>query len=414
MKVLVIGSGGREHTLCWKLKQSEKVDKIYCAPGNPGISEIAENIPYKVDDIENLVNFAIENKIDLTIVGPEDPLSKGISDEFIKNNLKVFGPQQKPAQIESSKKFAKEIMIAAGVPTAFYESFDNLEDLENYINEKGAPIVLKADGLAAGKGVFVCLTKEEAIDGARILFNEFSSEKVLAEQYLEGKEASVFIASDGKKIVPLGSAHDYKRIFDNDEGANTGGMGTVSPTPNITKEQEEWIIENVSKPVIEELNKQGMPFCGFLYAGLMISPEGKIDVIEFNCRFGDPEAQSVLRRLDTDLFDILYSLSGGDLNLPEIKWKDDSCVCLVLASKGYPQTSSKDDLITGLDHTNNEEVVVFHAGTKENNGKIFTNGGRVLNITAMASNQKEAREKAYKALESIDFDGKQYRTDIAL
>jgi phosphoribosylamine---glycine ligase len=417
MKVLVIGSGGREHTICWKLKQSEQVTEIYAAPGSPGIAEIGENTGIKVDDLDGLVKFAKEKSVDLTIVGPEYPLSLGVVDAFQKEGLRIFGPTRKAAQLESSKKFAKEIMVAAGVPTAAYETFSDKESALSYLKTRTAPIVLKADGLAAGKGVFVCHEIKDAELAVQELFDQFKSSLIVIEDYLVGPEASYIVAVSGNCIVPFAASHDYKRIRDNDEGPNTGGMGTVSPTPHLTAAQEDWVLSNIIGPVVEEMEKQKMEFSGFLYAGLVIAPDGDIKVLEFNVRMGDPECQVILRRMKSDLFSLLYELSDsdGEKNVQKQEWSDDSAVCVVLASSGYPENPLKGDEIKGIEEANTlDGVVVFHAGTGVKDGKLVTAGGRVLNVTATGSNLSEARANTYQAAEKISWKGVQFRKDIGL
>jgi phosphoribosylamine---glycine ligase len=416
MKVLVIGSGAREHAISWKVAQSSKLTKLFVAPGNPGMSQCASLINIAVDNIQGLLDFAVSEKIDLTIVGPELPLSLGIVDKFRTAGLKIFGPTQKAAQLESSKKFAKEVMIAAGVPTAKHESFTDPLKCKDYILKHGAPIVLKADGLASGKGVFVCLTEKDALDGLNSLVQELKAKTIVVEDFLTGKEVSYIIATNGKTIVPLASSHDYKRIYDNDEGPNTGGMGSVSPTPNLPANGEDIIIKKVIEPTLKQMEKMGTPFSGFLYAGLMISPSGELSVLEFNTRLGDPETQVIMRRMESDLLSILFDLAEPNSNIKvHLESSKKSAVCVVQASYGYPATSRNGDEILGLDEVEGvNDIVVFHAGTIINDqGKLVTNGGRVLSVTAVADSQEAARIKAYTACEKIRFVGQQYRSDIA-
>ena len=413
MKVLVIGSGGREHTICWKLNQSDKVTKLYAAPGNPGISEIAECVSIKVDEIEELVAYAKDNNIEFTVVGPELPLALGIVDRFKEEGLSIFGPTKAAANLEGSKSFAKEIMVAAGVPTADYQEFTELEPLIKFIESKDGKIVLKADGLAAGKGVFVCEDLEYAKNSAKELYNDFNASKVVAEELLDGVEASYIVATDGKRVVPFAASHDYKRIFDNQEGPNTGGMGTVSPTPNLSEEQEKWALENVINPVVREMENRGIPFSGFLYAGLMISKSGDIKVLEFNARLGDPETQVILRRMEGDLFELLYCLAEGKEELPKQTFNRNSAVCVVLASEGYPESPVKGDEIVGIGEANvNETAEVFHAGTALKEGQLVTAGGRVLNVTCFGKDLDEAIKNTYEAVSKIRFRGMQHRNDI--
>lgn len=412
MKILIVGSGGREHAIVWKIAQSPLAKTIYCAPGNPGTAEFAENTDISDSDIEKLAEFAKAEKVDLTIVGPEVPLSLGIVDRFQEEDLKIFGPNQELAQIESSKAYAKKVMQAAGVPTAAYEEFNNLADLSEYIKNNPGPIVLKADGLAAGKGVFVCQESSEAEDAARKLFQDFDADIVIAEELLSGVEASFIVATDGKRIVPLATSHDYKRIGDQDQGLNTGGMGTVSPTPRLADFSTEQIVDEIIKPVVNELNKSGQKYCGFLYAGLMISESGELNVLEFNARLGDPETQVIMRRLDGDFLEIISALCK-ESSLPEIKWTNDTALCVVKASAGYPQSSSSGDIISGISQANQkEDIAVFHAGTKLKDNHIVTAGGRVLNITGLGKDLDDAISKTYAACELISFEGEQMRTDI--
>lgn len=415
MNVLVIGSGGREHAICWKISQSKKLKKLFCAPGNPGIAGLAENVNLKVDDINGLIAFAKSEKIDLTIVGPEYPLSLGIVDAFKKEKLRIFGPSKAAAQIEASKHFAKQIMLASNVKTAASEVFSDLESAKNYLAKHELPVVLKADGLAAGKGVFICHKATEIEEALNCLFTEMKVEKLLVESFLEGKEVSFIVATDGKQIVPLAAAHDYKRIFDNDQGLNTGGMGNVSPTPNLPDNSEVKIIDTIMRPVIDTMAKQGVPFQGFLYAGLMISPKGEINILEFNARLGDPETQVIMRRMDADFLAVLDALcSDGQTKLPEVSWKKQSAVCVVLASGGYPLSNQNDEEIFGIDLASQlPEVVIFHAGTKLQDDKLVTNGGRVLNVTALGDTQEIARSRVYQAADMIQFKGRQIRRDIA-
>lgn len=416
MNVLVIGSGGREHALVWKISQSSKVKKIFCAPGNPGTARLAQNISIKVDDIAGLIDFARKNSVDLTVVGPEYPLSLGLVDLFEEAGLRVFGPRREAAKLESSKSFAKEIMRASGVRTAECEVFDDFDKARDYIRKKSAALVLKADGLAAGKGVFVCADTDQACSALEILGSEMKSGRLIIEECLTGKEASFIVATDGVRIVPLAASNDYKRIFDNDQGPNTGGMGTVSPTSNLPGISEDDLVDQVIRPVLKEMEKRGVPFRGFLYAGLMITPRNEIYVLEFNTRLGDPETQVILRRLESDLLAILDSLSSGpQRDLPEVAWSSEHAVCLVQASHGYPSQTRSGDVISGIELAEQRpDVVVFHAGTALNSDKqLVTSGGRVLNITATGATREAARQKAYNAADLIQFAGRQMRRDIA-
>jgi len=413
MKVLVIGSGGREHTIVWKIAQSKKVDKIYCAPGNGGIKELAELVNIKADDVDGLLNFAKENKIDLTVVGPEVSLVKGIVDIFQQKGLKIFGPTKELSMLEGSKVFAKEAMTKFGLPTADFKVFDDPKDAKKYLNEKGAPIVVKADGLAAGKGVIVAKTVEEAETAIEDIMVKkiFGSagDRLILEDCLEGEEASILVFSDGKNIAPLVSAQDHKRIFDNDEGPNTGGMGAYSPAPVVSGEIFNDIIDKVFRPMITGLAKQGKYYKGVLYGGLMMTKHGPM-VLEFNVRFGDPETQAILPRLKSDLVDVAIACTEGSLDKINLEWDERSCLCIVAASKGYPGSYEKHKKISGLEDV--KDGMVFHAGTVSENGNIFTNGGRVLGVAGLGSDIKSAKLKAYEAAGKIKFDGIYYRKDI--
>lgn len=413
MKVLIVGQGGREHAIAWKLKQSKSVTEIFCAPGNPGTMNIATNIDLKVEQIDELVSFAKENKIDLTVIGPEYPLSLGITDAFRNNDLLVFGPSKSASELESSKAFAKQIMKKASVPTAEYAECVGKEDCLKTLKDFSIPVVLKADGLAAGKGVFVCMTQVEVDEAVTSLFSVNPEQKVVVEDYLNGVEASFICACSENSIVPMASSHDFKRIYEKDLGPNTGGMGAVSPTVNLTKDQEEFAIEHVIKPVLKQMKAEGKPFSGFIYAGLMITEGGTIDVLEFNVRLGDPETQSILMRLDSDFFEILYKLAKNE-DVPTPIWSKDAAVCVVMASENYPDTPKTGDVISGLEHISNiKNAMVFHARTKLEDGKIVTAGGRVLNVVGRGSDVEEARKKAYQAVDMIQFRGAQVRRDIA-
>ncbi|PIN85447.1 MAG: phosphoribosylamine--glycine ligase [Candidatus Diapherotrites archaeon CG11_big_fil_rev_8_21_14_0_20_37_9] len=414
LRVLVIGSGGREHTLAWKLSQSSKVDKIFCAPGNAGTALIGKNVPIGVEDIAALADFAEKEKIDLTIVGPEGPLVAGIVDLFNKKNLRVFGPSEKAAMIEGSKAFAKEIMVSAGVPTARYVVVTSMADAEKKLVgfEKAA---VKADGLAAGKGVILCHSKKEIMDTVASMledkiFGEAGS-RIVVEELLEGEETSVLAFCDGANVKLMVSSQDHKRIFDDDKGPNTGGMGAYSPAP-VVNGLEKRILDEVMQPVVDEMKKRGIPYKGILYAGLMISGD-KINVIEFNARFGDPETQAVLPRMESDLVDAIDACIDGTLDRIELKWKKDSACCVVIAAAGYPGNYSKGKEITGLNNAVAfDNVLVFHAGTLLKDGKIVTSGGRVLGVTGIGATIKEAIDNAYTGVSQIDFDGAQHRTDI--
>ncbi len=417
MKVLVVGSGGREHALVWKIAQSKLVKKIFSAPGNGGIAELAETVDIKAEDIEALLKFAKDKRIDLTVVGPEAPLVNGIMDRFSERKLKIFGPTKELAQLEGSKVFAKEMMKRFGVPTADFRVFENPEEAKKYLRQKGVPIVVKADGLAAGKGVIVVRTQDEATDAIeRIMVKrEFgdSGDRVIMEECLEGDEASILVFSDGKTIIPLDSSQDHKRIFDGDKGSNTGGMGAYSPAPIITEKIFKEIIKKIFRPLVNGLAKEGLFYKGVLYGGLMITKEGP-KVLEFNVRFGDPETQAIIPRMKTDLIEIMEACVEQRLHRIKIDWDKSSCLCVVIASKGYPDKYEKGKTITGLDEVKKlKDVVVFHAGTVLQSPGIFiTNGGRVLGVTALGSDIKNAKARAYEAVKKIDFDGKYFRGDI--
>jgi phosphoribosylamine--glycine ligase len=417
MKVLVIGSGGREHAIVWKLSQSRSVDKIYCCPGNAGISGLAECINVKQDDFRALLDLVKYEWIDLTIVGPEDPLSKGIVDLFEKEGRKILGPTKAAAQLESSKVFSKDLMKSYGIPTAEYRVFTSYLHAEEYIKFKGTPIVIKADGLAAGKGVFIAETMDEAMGALKVIMKDkaFGSagDKVIVEDCLKGEEASYMVFTDGKSIVPMVSSQDHKRIFDGDKGPNTGGMGAYSPAPVMTEELEKVVIEKIMKPTIRALKSEGINYKGILYAGLMID-KGVPQVLEFNCRLGDPETQPVLSRLKTDLMDIAIAVTEERLSEISIDWNNDPAVCVVLSSAGYPGKYRKGDVITGIEEANAVEgVQVFHAGTAFKGDQIVTAGGRVLGVTAVGMDIAAAKARAYDAARKIHFEGMQYRRDIA-
>jgi phosphoribosylamine--glycine ligase len=416
MKVLVVGGGGREHALVWKIAKSPKVSKVYCAPGNAGISEQATIVPIKANDLNSLLEFALKEKIDLTVVGPEDPLTQGIVDLFESKGLFIFGANKKAAEIERSKAFAKEMMKKYHIPTAFYEIFDNPKEAVKYIREQGAPIVVKADGLAAGKGVIICKTVEEAIQSVeKIMVEKIFGEagnQVVIEEYLVGEEASYIAFTDGKAILPMASSQDHKPIFDGDQGPNTGGMGAYSPAPVVTEEVHERIIEKILRPIIYGMEEEGRTYKGVLYAGLMIH-EGHPKVLEFNARFGDPETQPVLMRMRGDIVPILEACMKGTLSQHQIEWDNRASVCVVMASKGYPGDYEKGKVIRGLkDASKMERAFVFHAGTTLKGDQVITNGGRVLGVTGLGEDIPRAIERTYQAVKKITWDGVHYRTDI--
>jgi phosphoribosylamine--glycine ligase len=416
MKVLVVGGGGREHALVWKIAQSPRVSKIYCAPGNAGIAEQATIVPIKANDLNGLLSFGLKEGIDLTVVGPEEPLTKGIVDLFESKNLMIFGASQKAAEIEGSKAFAKEMMKKYRIPTASYEIFEDQKEAVRYLRKQGAPVVVKADGLAAGKGVLICKTVEEAVRSVeKIMVEKIFGEagrRVVIEEYLVGEEASYIAFTDGKAILPLASSQDHKAIFDGDEGPNTGGMGAYSPAPVVTDQVHERIIEKILRPIIQGLGEEGRPYKGVLYAGLMIC-DGHPKALEFNARFGDPETQPVLMRMKGDMVPILEACIKGNLSQYRIEWNPQAAVCVVMASEGYPGDYEKGRPIEGLEEVKTmEDVFVFHAGTAVKNGRTVTNGGRVLGVTGLGEDIPRSIEKTYKAVKKIYWEGVHYRTDI--
>lgn len=419
MRILLIGGGGREHALAWKLAQSDKVEKIFAAPGNPGIAMLKKCscIDLKLDDLEKVADYAEEESIDLTVVGPEATLVAGIADVFKRRGLPVFGPSKAAAQLEGSKAFSKELMAKYNIPTAFFKICEDMETAKAYVKEKGAPIVVKADGLAAGKGVVVAMTEEEALEAIEEMMGDHkfgnAGARVVLEEYMEGEEASLLAFTDGKTVVPMLAAQDHKRIFDNDQGPNTGGMGTYAPAPVMTDILRLKATERILKPVVAAMAKEGTPYQGCLYAGLMIKDD-VIKVVEFNCRFGDPETQVVLPLLESDLVEIMLACATGTLDQADVAWSDKAAVCVVMASGGYPESYETGKVITGLAEADAQEnTVVFHAGTKNAAGSIVTAGGRVLGVTAVDDNIRAARDRAYAAVENIKFDGAFYRKDIA-
>jgi phosphoribosylamine--glycine ligase len=416
MKILVIGGGGREHALAWKIAQSPLVTKLYCAPGNPGTATLAENLPIAVDQLDKLLAFAYENKIDLTVVGPEQPLSLGIVDLFESHGLKVFGPSQKAAFIEGSKAFSKDLMQKYNVPTAAYGVFSDQAEAEAFINRTGAPIVVKADGLAAGKGVIIARTCEEAVIAVRDMLsgNAFGSagSRVVIEEFLTGEEASFLVITDGKRIIPLASAQDHKAVFDGDLGPNTGGMGAYSPAPVVTPDIHEKAMQQVIRPTVDGMAAEGRPYRGVLYAGLMIK-DGQVKTLEFNARFGDPECQPLLMRMKSDIVPVLMAVANGDLEGIDIEWHDKASVCVVMAAEGYPGEYRKGEVISGLEAAAAiDEVHVFHAGTAQRDGSCVTSGGRVLGVTALGDSVQDSINLAYRAVECINWQGVQFRRDI--
>tara|TARA_Y100000310_G_scaffold308996_1_gene352653 strand:+ start:10078 stop:11346 length:1269 start_codon:yes stop_codon:yes gene_type:complete len=414
MNILIIGAGGREHTIAWKIKQSNKTDKIFAIPGNAGISKLAECFNIDIMDNNALIEFAKEHDIGLTIVGPEIPLVNGIVDEFEKNSLRILGPNKEAAQIEGSKVFSKILMQKYNVPTGKAEIFDNPEEAIEFVKNNDWARVIKADGPAAGKGVIICDTEEEAIDAINkiLVDKEFGDvgNQILVEEKLAGEEASFIVFTDGNAIKPMVTSQDHKRVFDDDKGLNTGGMGAYSPAPVITEELSKEVINTVIKPTIDGMKAEGISFKGFLYAGLMITENG-IKVLEFNARLGDPETQVILPRLKTDLVEVANAVVDGNLGSLELEWDNRPAVSVVLASGGYPEHYEKGKVITGLDEAE-KLAIVFHAGTRLEGSDILTNGGRVLNVTALGDSIKDAIDKSYEAVEKIKFDGAHYRKDI--
>ena len=418
MKVLIVGSGGREHAIAWKVAQSKKVDKIYCAPGNAGISEVAECVPIGAMEFDKLVAFAKEKEIDLTVIGMDDPLVGGIVDVFEKEGLRVFGPRKNAAILEGSKAFSKDLMNKYHIPTAAYETFTDPEKALEYLETAKMPIVLKADGLALGKGVLICQTLEEAKEGVKTLMmdKKFGSagDEIVIEEFMTGREVSVLSFVDGNIVKIMSSAQDHKRAKDGDQGLNTGGMGNFSPSPFYTEEVDEFCKKYIYQPTVDAMKAEGRPFKGVIFFGLMLTPEGP-KVLEYNARFGDPEAQVVLPRLENDIVDVFEACIDGTLDKVDLKFDNDrATVCVILASDGYPVEYKKGFPIEGLEKfKGKDDYYVFHSGTKFNDkGQIVTNGGRVLGVTATGKDLKEARKKAYEATEWVSFENKYMRHDI--
>ncbi len=416
MKILVVGGGGREHALVWKIVQSPLVETVYCAPGNPGIAELAECVHIAADDIDALFDFAKAEQVDLTVVGPEVPLTLGIVDRFQAGGLEIFGPSQAAARIEGSKSFSKDLMAKYGIPTAAYRSFSERDAAVDYICAQGAPIVVKANGLAAGKGVVVATTVEQAVAAVddimiQAIFGEAGS-SVVIEEFMAGEEASFFAFTDGRNILPLASSQDHKPAFDNDAGPNTGGMGAYSPAPVVTDSLAAKIVETIVRPTIDGMAEEGSPYVGILYVGLMIA-DGKPRVVEFNARFGDPEAQPLLVRMKSDVVPVLQACARGDLSGASLEWHDKAAVCVVMASGGYPAAYETGFEIFGLDDAGGmQDVVVFHAGTRFDEGKVVNSGGRVLGVTGLGATVAEAIARAYQGVAKIHWQGAHFRTDI--
>ena len=415
MKILVIGNGGREHALAWKIAQNKEVSRVYVAPGNAGTALDPDMVNVPISNIQDLLDFALKEQIHLTVVGPEAPLSQGVVDVFRANNLKIFGPTKLAAQLEGSKDFAKAFMVRHNIPTAAYATFTDVQKAHDYVDAQGAPIVIKADGLAAGKGVVVAMTNIEAhaaID-AMLADNKLGSagSRVVIEEFLTGEEASFIVMVDGKNILALATSQDHKRLLDNDQGPNTGGMGAYSPAPVVTPEIHAKVMREIIRPTVEGMAKDGIPYTGFLYAGLMISPDGGLKTLEFNCRMGDPETQPIMLRLKSDFVALAEHAINGTLDTAEVEWDRRTALGVVMASHNYPETPRLNDEITGLPKLV-EDGHVFHAGTQLVDGKVLTNGGRVLCVTALGETVKFAQQQAYKIADTIKFDGAQYRSDI--
>lgn len=416
MKVLIVGSGGREHTLAWKITQSPLVSRVFCAPGNAGTSFSCENVPIESEDIEKLAEFAKDNKIDLTIVGPEQPLVLGIVDCFQEKGMRIFGPSKKAAELEGSKSFAKEIMKKYGIPTAAFHSFADPKKAMDELENRKYPLVIKADGLAAGKGVIICQEKKEALEAIKQIMEEkaygSAGNSIVIEGFLKGEEVSYLAFVDGENILPLASSQDHKAIFDGDKGPNTGGMGAYSPAPIMDQKLMDRVTEEIAKPVVNGMKLEGRPYKGILYAGLMID-EGNPKVLEFNCRLGDPETQPVLFRMKSDIIPVFQAAIDGKLGTQNIEWLDKPAVCVVMASKGYPGSYEKGLPIAGLDDKGDVEGgTVFHAGVAFKEDELVTNGGRVLGVTATGFDIKNAIDNVYRAVSKIHWDGVYYRKDI--
>ena len=417
MKVLVIGGGGREHAICWKLSKSPKVDELYCAPGNAGIAEVAKCVDIGVMDFEKIADFAKKEAFDLVVVGPDDPLAGGIVDVLEEKGLRVFGPRKNAAILEGSKAFSKDLMKKYGIPTAAYETFDTPEAALKYLETASVPIVLKADGLALGKGVLICNTREEAKEGVKTLMLDkqfgHAGDRIVVEQFMTGREVSVLSFVDGKTIKIMTSAQDHKRAKDGDQGLNTGGMGTFSPSPFYTKEVDEFCRKYIYQATVDAMKSEGREFKGIIFFGLMLTADGP-KVLEYNARFGDPETQVVLPRMENDIVDVFEACVDGTLGQIDLQFEDNAAVCVVLASAGYPEHYEKGKKITGLENFKDKDgYYVFHAGSKfDAEGNILTNGGRVLGVTATGKDLKEARANAYKATEWIHFENKYMRHDI--
>ncbi len=418
MKILVVGSGGREHAILWKLKQSQRVTKLYCAPGNGGISEIAECVPLSVNDIEGMVAFAKEQKMDMVVVAPDDPLAAGMVDALEESGLRTLGPRKNAAIIEASKVFSKDLMKKYKIPSADYESFSDSLQAKEYVKKARYPLVVKADGLALGKGVLICNTFDEALEAISSIMEDkkfgVAGQRVVIEEFMTGPEVSVLAFTDGKTLIPMVSSQDHKRAFDGDKGLNTGGMGTFSPSRVYTKALQQVCMDKIFMPTLNAMKSEGRPFKGILFFGLMLTPQGP-KVLEYNARFGDPETQVVLPRLENDLVEIFDAIIDEKLEIIKIEWKQNAAVCVVMASGGYPENYVKGYEIKGLETIQKQsDTLVFHAGTKKEGTTFYTNGGRVLGVTALAENIEKAREKAYMAISRISFKDAHFRRDIGI
>ncbi len=417
MKVLLLGSGGREHVLAWKISQSPLIKKLYVAPGNAGICDIAECVPISATDLDALVAFAKKESIDLTIAGPEAPLVEGIWDRFHAEGLKLFGPSREAAQLEGSKAFSKDMMHKCGIPTAHYEVFSNVNEAKHYAVEADMPVVIKADGLAAGKGVVICKSSQEAVETLTHMMSDGAfgdaGKKVIIEELLEGEELSILALTDGESVIPLASSQDHKRVYDHDRGPNTGGMGAYSPCPQISKEKFLEIVDISVKPMVRGMAAEGKPYRGLLYAGIMMTEKGPY-VLEYNCRFGDPEAQAVIPRLKSDLLAVMLEIAEGKLKTKSLEWTDKASLAVVISSGGYPGAFEKGHVVTGLDSCKDTpDVHVFHAGTDKNaQGQIVNAGGRVFTVVALGETLRDAHDKAYHTVGKIHFNGRHFRRDI--
>ncbi len=416
MQVLIVGGGGREHALAWKISQSPKVERIFCAPGNPGTAEVAENVDIPADQVDQLLEFALENNIDLTVVGPEQPLVLGIVDKFQAKDLRVFGPSAQAAELEGSKVFCKDLMKKYGIPTGGYRVFESPESAQDYVQTRKEKLVVKADGLAAGKGVILCDDGQAAAQAIQTIMQDKAfgeaGDRIVVEEFLEGQEVSLLAFTDGKTVLPLDSAQDHKAALDGDLGPNTGGMGAYSPAPVFTEALKHEVMATVMLPTVEAMRMEGRPFQGILYAGLMLTANGP-KVLEFNARFGDPETQPLLMRMQSDIAPLFEACIDGTLDQQEVEWKLQSAVCVVMAAGGYPGAYAKGTVIHGLEAAGQlADVQVFHAGTKSSAGNVVTNGGRVLGVTALGDDTALAIAKAYEAVEQISWEGVHFRKDI--